>query len=242
MLSEKELKLIESYYDGSLSGEELSSMEKKLMNDSDLKRAYEAQHQLVHALKVHERENLKNQIKDRLSSRPKTFKRDKKPMYYYMAAAVTVLLVAVIGFQTWNTPSKSYQEIAEAYFEPYPIKPGARSADDLSEGLLLYQNELFANALPLVTPLGDLNDPDNEFNLVIASAYMAIGEGRQAIPWAQATAASNDELLNNHATWYLALAYLASDVNRSTALLTQISAVAGPYQKNAKKLLMDLDQ
>jgi len=238
MLSETDFKLIEAYYDGSLSNEEILNFEKKLMADPALRNAYEEQHQLVHSLKTYEREKLKNEIKTRLSKKPKTLRNNRKALYYAMAASILVLLISTIGYRTWNIPTNTHEEIFQTYFEPYPLKSNSRSTDNLSKGLLFYQNKEFANALPLLIQFGNQEDPENEYNLVIASAFLAIGEEEQAIPWAKATVASNDELFRYHGEWYLALTYFKSDSVKSKELLEKIIKSKSPYQKTAKKLLI----
>ena len=240
MLTDKEYSLIERYFDHGLNSIEREEFKIRLQSDEEFKNETQHQETLITALKNRHENNLRKQLKESLSKQDIKVKHNHRFRYYSIAASITIGLL-FLSYYFFFYQNKNTEEIFISYFEVFPITPATRDdSDSLNIGILLYQSGDFTESLRHLIPSGNMNDPENEFNLAIGSAYLALGKSEESISWFEINTKSTDNSIQDYAEWYIALAHLSMGSEKTVSLFDKIVESNSPYKNYSKRILEDL--
>jgi tetratricopeptide (TPR) repeat protein len=139
------------------------------------------------------------------------------------------------------------QQIAEAYYEPYPatIYITKRSPEEKAEmtnteeAFHLYQAGDYDKSIQLFEELS-VEDQNEYTRFYLASAYQAIGELDKAIGLYEGLIETHG-IFKSQSQWYMALCYLfKNDIDASRDVLKKLSTSTDSYGPKALKLLNDI--
>ncbi|TYB75902.1 hypothetical protein [Bizionia myxarmorum] len=228
-------KLLNHYFENSLSAEETLAFDNLRLTDSAFAEEVVFQRKLKMAITLEERALLKERLQK--------YESKKQPNLKWLYVAASFLLL--IGLSFWYTnQGPNYDKLYASYFEVYPnlVDPVVRNGNDektvTTEAFIAYENGDFAKASQLFETISK-NNPEEYALFYKAISLMKLNQLEQAavifanIPWSSS--------YKDHATWYLALVKVKQkDVSESKKLLESLS-VNSLYTKEAKELLQKLD-
>lgn len=159
---------------------------------------------------------------------------------YWAVAAIAVILIPIILL--FNQPGAD--DLFVAYYQPYPISQVSRDAggQKLSEGLSLYHQERYSEAIVALEAVTDPSSATKLENLAIACSYLSLKQSNEALSWLLPLTNSANDTLREHADWYTALAYLQSEQEEpARKALQQIAESKSIWAVKATNLLNELD-
>lgn len=237
--------LINGYFEGSLSQDQLEEVTRLLETDSEFVSEFEFQKELQQSLKKDERREIKNMFSDLASENeiPETKVFRLRP---WLAAASIALLVGLGSwFLFFNSPDLNTAELYAANFTPYanviqPIERGTQLEDLKTQAFIAYENEEYLKALELFKELHTKQN-DSYIDFYSAMVLMQLNKQEEAIPLLEGYIEKEGEL-KDRASWYLALAYLKlDDIASSKKQLNILVRKNGFKAENAEKLLDKLN-
>jgi len=241
MLTELELDIIERYLNNQLDSDELQQFLLNLKSNEELRGQLLKHSQLINLLKEEHEEVLKDQVQQAIPRLLDRSIKNRKWSYYVAAACLALIITFFTIFYLNNTRSASEKELLSEYFEPYPFRPLTRNGNSVySNESLLYEEQRYTEVLQLLISLGNKQDSDNAYNLAVGSAYMGIGNWREASEWFEVCINSSDQLMENDSRWYYALSVMLMDKEKAKQLFLEIANVEGPYQQKSKEILSQL--
>jgi tetratricopeptide (TPR) repeat protein len=237
--------LINSYFENSLSKDQLKEFEQLMKTDSEFASEVDFQKELQHSFKKNERQEIKQMLGDlnivENDTETKVF--SIRP---WLAAASIALLV---GVGTWmlfftNTDINTNQLYA-SNFAPYdnvvhPIERGNAMINIKDKAFTAYEDGDYSMALILFKQL-QIEQTDPYITFYEAIVLMQLNNHQDAIPLLKAYI-ENDGLLKDRATWYLALSHLKMDeIENSKTQLKKLVDLDGFKMKAASGLLEELE-
>lgn len=216
-----------------MTEEEKKDFESLLETDDELKAELELTRLAIEGVMDQGLRNELGTIHDKLDAGTKQAKQVN--MKWYLAAAASVLLVASIFVVQWDRSQVNHQELAEAYFTPYPnllIKRGDNhgSSKELLEAYSLNDFHKVDSLYEFVTEEEDL------ITLYAAIAKLAMELPKEAIDLLSPLQQSK---CKEQAVWYMSLAYLQlGDIEKSRELLSTISE--GQFNYNEAQEILEI--
>ncbi len=233
-------KLIDKYFEGSLSILEKIEFENLRLNNPEFEKELLFQENVQKAIENNERNILKNKLKSFEVSKNKPRPRRK----VWMVAASVIFLIGLGLFYIQNQTVDVYSK----YYQPYPntVAPTVRGGsstgriNDLkSQAFYAYDNEEYAKAVVLFEKINKVEK--NEYaNFYNGICNMELGNFVKASELFAEIKSPNP--YKNYAIYYNALCYVKMDKNREAIIaLKKISNMEEPLKSMVKATLSDLE-
>ena len=235
---------IDDYLTNSLSGNELLEFEKMIKHDNELAKELHFQEEVFEAI----RDERKREIRETLNQiHRKSTNKPRINIYSWklqaVAAAVVVLLVSggLIGNFFANKPIN--ETLYSQYFNPESSLLSVRSQgtfnSKVKEGMYYYEQGKFTEAISVFH-----SEPNNLLGkLYTGFSFMKLEKFERAESPFIEIIDNKDNLFVDQAEWNLGLCYLKSGkTTKAQSLFARISAGNTVYNKNANKILNELDQ
>ncbi|MGC3945644.1 MAG: tetratricopeptide repeat protein [Chryseolinea sp.] len=243
--TDKDIELIEKYFDEELSDYETESFERRMKTDDGFRSLVEQEKYIIGAIRM-------QGLKDDLEHIKRIEKDLKDPVAtigvtgnrkWYLLAAAVIALIIVARFALTSTVTT--EDLYEDHFRPYPnvFQPAVRGqsqADERSEAFKAYDKSDYAKAATLFSSILERgNDPESL--LLLGNCNLVLGNTDAAISNFTELSKTSKEL-SMQARWFLALAYLRNgDKTDATPLLKEIAATDASYAAKAKDILKELE-
>ena len=246
---ENDIKDIERYLDRNMTPDESKNFEQRLSQESDLALEYTTHKNAITELK--RREKLKVELRGIFDEvRQKKEAQTSKPRYsrLYLAMAAVVSLFIAVWALFLNTDRSNYSELYDEFYTPLPVNGVNRGDIDnnnesnLTQALLLYQNKEYEQALVKLEDLTKDKDAPPKLWVYIANCHMNTGDLVKAEEAILIAETNGGNFTRQYAEWYRALVYLKeNDITATKNLLQKIDEDGGIYQKDAQRLLEELN-
>lgn len=254
----KNLRIIEDYLNGSLSGEEKKKFEDQLDHDQELADLVKMHAEINEAIRDHELHALRNKLRelgDKYSAYPeKTIrKRDKgdkrswRQRYLtsqvFRSVAALLLLIAIgVAVKALFFSTLPAEKLYEKYYAPYEPDVVVRSSEfvnsEFENAISNYQRGFYEFALNAFNalPVGDSNA--YLLNFYRGLTYLGLEQYQQAV---ECFTVIPDNWKNPHVVhrdWYFALACLMNhEEHKAREILYDIQASGGYYSKRASGII-----
>lgn len=232
-----DMALIEAYLSGELEAEEKKSFEVRLEKEPALMQDFQQQRENLLLFQVVERQAQKAALRELYEQNTTPVRRLSS--WVYVAAAAAVALVAMFFWNQNRNRQVLPQQLAQAYFEPYPLS-SSRSATTEGEqtaqqASAFYQTGKFAEALPLLR-LWEEQDPEKwDLPLYIGICLYETGNYDEALT----EFARVPETLSEQARWYQALSYLQLErKEEAQKILTAIDQARVHFQQTEAREIL----
>jgi len=126
--------------------------------------------------------------------------------WYLIAASISVILVAAIGFWKLNS-NESAQELYAAYYEAYPdvITNRGGNSNELNKALYAYESGVYAEAESMLKEFSQDDGNYREAQFYLGQTFMASGKTDKAIEIYRVLKDDTGFTLKEASAWYLAL-------------------------------------
>lgn len=242
--AEKDIDLIERFYEDGLSEYEADLFERRLKSDDAFRALVEQEKYVVGAIRMQglkdELEQLKLMeatLRDPVINVPHPVNRR-----WYILAAAVIALVIVARFAI--APPVTTESLYKENFRPYPnvFEPTVRgqgAATDRDEAFKLYEKGDYARAGNLFRAL--LQEENNDgILLLLGNCNLALGNTNEAVSNFSQLQAQSPEL-TIQAKWFLSMAYLQKgDAEAALPLLKELSTTGGSYAEKAQEMVRKL--
>lgn len=245
------LEMIEKYIDDGLDENELEDFENTLSSNSHLKQDYHLSLAVNNSIIEDDVMQLRETL-DYMYNNESVVKRipnvfTKRKLYY--AAASIAMLIATGGVvNNFINPNLTNQDVYTKYYQPYEVTGTYRSGNTEVDRVFLnaiqkYEEQEYEKALVLFEEVLDLRKDDMALNLYSGITYMEDKEYQNASNSFTHIIEDNNNLFVEHAKWYLALCYVATEENKKAkGLLNQLIEENSYYLDDARRILKDLDK
>jgi hypothetical protein len=241
-MTEADYVLIDKKLSEELTLDEERSFKQRYAQSTAFAEEYRLQRQLVDTLRSQHNQQLKNEMKA-LHEEVKA-ERGKRRYHWPYAVAATIVLLLMVG--TWfyqATYPSSSEDLFAAYYTPYRADPLVRSESEsvsiYDRATQLYRTEQYRDVIPLLEHLlaTDTTQRDKVL-LLLGNSHLKDGMISSAIAYFRQATKSSNPIMQERATWYLALSYLRDEnITAARPLLESIASHPGMYQAKAKALL-----
>ena len=248
-MNEQDLILIEKYLDTSLNKDEKDLFDEKINKAPHFKEEVMFQQSIITSLKVQEKVNLKDDLRQMLKEVKNSQKLKKENvMTTYtkkmlkIAAVFALMIIATIGY-LYLKPTQQ-EKLFHAYYEPFPEDPMTRGdkIDTYDEAMKLYGKGEYKEAIPLFQQITTENSDNLRYYLFLGNCYLNTNNIELALNSFTKVLETEDTLVKTHADWYIALCHLkANDKEKALKQLNKIKTGQGLYQKDAEALLQKLE-
>ena len=168
--------------------------------------------------------------------------------FYYLAAAVIGLLIAVFIFLPRN-PSPALDSSAYlSYYEPRLQQKGGESPEAINQFVQAYSLQDYSAVLDLGQQLlrysGSVSEREKgEIRLVLASIYLHEDQPKKALELVEALENNPETRIRTEALWYTALGHLQlQDNDRAIQTLKQVKNSGGSSRRSqAIELLAEIE-
>lgn len=241
MNTEKDLELVEKFFDQELSREDTLHVEERIKSDPAFRALFDQERMLIKSIRL---DGLRNdlsrlkEIDDRMFS-GESSKSRIIPLTWW-AAAAAIITIAVLAW--WGLPEKENSDaLFQAYFQPYPniFEPTVRGESELTarqQAFQAYESGRYSDALTLFGSVPNAqNDP--EILMLSGNAHLMLGN-TSAAEDNFLTLINNFDELDLQAKWYLSLCYLKQgNGEKARTVLSELGQTEVSYAKKAKELL-----
>ena len=244
--TERDISLVEKYFDAELNAEELKHFNSRVENDASFKALFHREKIIIGAIRnqglidnLHYLKSIEEKIQGNQSHPIAT---GIKGWYYYAAAAVVALLIAV----TFLLPGKqNTDELFADYFSPYPnvVEPIVRGNDLATEraaAFQAYEQKDYRNAAAGFEELLD-NKEEPGILLLLGNSNLMLNKSNEARENFLTLINKYDDF-DLQAKWFLSLSYLKSgDTDNARKILKELGETEVSYASKAKELLEKVD-
>ena len=231
--------LIDKKIESTLTPEEDRRFAERMAHEPAFAEAYRTQRQAIDALRTHHARELRQEVRH-LYARVQ-HQRQRRVRWYYAAAAGLVGVIGVAAY--WFSLAPTSEQLYASYYTVYPAYRATRGGDSSAydRGLSLYNQGQYAEALPYLERLPEVDSLRDRVNLLLGNAYLQTDQPTRARETLSAVAASDDTLLQQQGQWYLALSYLKQHHVAAARPILEELAAAGMYRKEAHEILERVD-
>lgn len=238
-------KQIDSYLLNKLSPIDKEEFEKELTKNQSLRKKLDICKDLHDSVQEDDiftlREKLKRAESDIGRKKNKPFK-----IVSYLTAA-SIAIVITLRFFVFS-PSPSYDELFEKYFEPFEIIGDTRSVESINDALLSddiikkYFNGKYFDIISEIESIAIDNPSKTEISLMLATAYLETNQEDKAENLLSNILVENKNgLYIEQIKWYLSLSIIKQGkTDEAKNLLTKIEKEEGFYSKRATSILKSL--
>ena len=164
------------------------------------------------------------------------------PLYYKIAAAVTLLIAASIVFYTqFSGPSP--EELYLSYYEPYDANVSTRSytEDEEANPLEAYRQGDYEKAVISLRKAIEKPDALPSLRVYLGISLVETDQVEEAISVFQEVYNENpNNFTGQHAEWYLALIALKRNPVEAKELFKKIAKQGGAYEREAQEVFEKL--
>jgi len=242
--TEKDIELIEKYFEDDLSEFDTQTFQRRVQADEEFRALVEQEKYIVGAIRM-------QGLKDELDSLKRMEALLKDPeikiaqpidrRWYILAAAmIALLIVARIAF----TPTVTTENLYEDNYRPYPnvFEPTVRSqsrTDERTEAFLEYEKGNYGKAARLFRVQLEKENNDGIL-LLLGNCNLMQGNTNEAITNFSQLLDQSPEL-SIQAKWFLSMAHLKNgDKARAMPLLHELSTTDGSYADKAQAMIKEL--
>ena len=235
---------IDEYLLGRLTEEEARKVEQALRENPDLAAAANLEAEVLKGATLHGQNQLRQRLRVIQANFEDKAEKATPSINYYLAIAAGIAALVLFAYLLLGRGPNTEKIFAE-YYNPYPIsftERGEKAEEDLLVLSQLYEEEKYAEAIPVLEKLLESRDEDGQLKLALGIAYLETGQLETAQNIFQNIRAEGILLYKDLAVWYLALTLIKADeVDRAKQWL-QVLADDPEADKNveAQKLLLEL--
>lgn len=233
--------LLNNYFEGNLSEEEIQQFKELLSNDSAFKAEFEFQKKAKVAVTLSERKKLKLQLKEIENS-----VKQKNSYKTWLSIAASILIILSLGFIFfWNGSAKNDNLYAD-FYETFPnieapTTRGDNTLDKKSEAFFAYDSKDYKKAKELFSEIYKAEKTDYAI-FYIGLSEMELNEHKKAINTFSLFEGDTHNNFYYYIKWYKSLCYLKeNDIENCKKLLTEVANNTNPFQLKSKELLSKLD-
>ena len=244
-------KLIESYLDGELEGEELKWFRDEINSNPELSGELKLHQEIEHALNEKDIIDLREQLEGiHKTVVSETSKYSIKPIKRkrVSVAVASLAVVIIVSFFIYQLHNNTYsnEKLFIMYYEPYEGISTIRSGDPNTDKMLYqamkkYESKNYENALILFEQVLAKDSLDLTTNFYTGISAMENRKYVEAKKPFNRIINHNDNLYIEQAEWYLALCYLITD--NTLKARTQFKKIVDNNSFNnckAKKILTEI--
>jgi len=245
--TEKDIALLERYFDAELNEEETKYFASRVEQDEDFNALVKREKVIIGAIR---NQGLLDNLAYLKSIEEKIegdhaipFYANFKTWHYYSAAAVIVLLIAVKFL--FPSQQQTSEQLFTSYFKAYPnmFEPTLRGTNEITnrtEAFQAYEHGDYQKASLLFSELLKENREPGML-LLLSNANLMLGQVSEAQKNLVTLIEESDEL-DIQAKWYLSLSYLKSgDKENARKMLKELGETEISYASKAKELLEKVD-
>lgn len=245
MEEEKDIALITAYLEGTLTGNDKSTLEERLNQEPGLQKILDDLNILKAGIRhaAHEEMRAELQKLEHELSASET----SKPLFQntWLKVAASVAIVAVAAWLLLPSRQSTTEQLFAQNFEPYPnvIMPtvrGGQATDSslMAQGYRAYDQQDFKKSIELFE---SLEKKDEGVLLYLGNSYLASGSPEKAIPVFEKVI-MDYEIFDEQAEWYLAGSYLkAGYAEKAKEALRKVTARGRSYKSRAEIILEKLN-
>jgi len=252
MDNEKKYELIEQYLSGELSGDVLSSFEKQMAENVELREDVKLQKQLNVTLKgkgVHQlREVLKEVDQNWRSPEIGILKKLRSSTIIRISALAASILLFALAYQLFTAPKNdTNSQLFADNFQPYQMVLSQRNETTdsprdilLNNSILAYQQKNYQEAVIGFQKLNELDNNNTAYPFYLGLSELALENSDEAIKVLGQVLEKNHHLFMEQSRWYLALAYLQKGEMESA--ISQLELIPSENYKytESQKLLKSI--
>ncbi|MDD3892359.1 MAG: hypothetical protein PHE03_08665, partial [Bacteroidales bacterium] len=238
------LNLIDDYINGNLSPNQQKAFEAELKVSPKLREELALNKEINSAIQEKDVDLLRKKL---FQAKPQGHKKSSKYRYLFasLAGAAAIALLMVFGFLQTNKPSLPEQIFANNFEVYQPVGQTRATGDDsISDKLLTihkhYLKDEFLESIPLLESIININSPDAQTSLMLASAYLKCKHYKKAEHLLKPLL--NYSLTDQHtemAKWYLALTLTRlENIDEAKKLYIDIAKGNGFYAGKAENILV----
>lgn len=243
MNEEKDIALLVSYLEGTLSMDDKNALEERLLQEQDLQLLLHDLRLLKAGIKQANREEIRSELKALENKLAGSTSSASLLQSTWLKIAASLAIVAVSTWLLWPATKTPEQLFAENY-EPYPnvIMPtvrGGQAPDStvMAQAYKAYDMQEYSKAIELFE---SMEEKDEGVLLYLGNSYLANGLAEKAIPVFEKVI-SEFEIFDEQAEWYLSLSYIKiRDNENAKSVLLKLNAKDGFYKSRAETLLNHL--
>jgi tetratricopeptide (TPR) repeat protein len=244
--TERDISLVEKYFDAELSAEELRHFNSRIEQDEAFKALFQRERIIIGAIRnqglVDNLQYLKSIEEKIQGDQSHPIAAGIKGWYYYAAAAMVALLIAVSFFLPGQEDT---EQLFANYFTPYPnvVEPTVRGNDFTTERTKAFQAYERKEYQTAVTAFEELLRVKEEpgILLLVGNSNLMLGKSEEAQKNFITLINKYDDF-DLQAKWYLSLSYLKSgDTESARKILRELGEMDVSYASKAKELLEKVD-
>ena len=236
---EKDIDLIEAWYKGTLSADELATVQQRIANDPVFAEKLADFTDVMKGIRSHEQK----EFSETVAGWENEIKSEKKFSTGFMLRMAAALLFLVVGsFIIFSRTSGSNEDLYAKYFEPYEdvINVRGDAKPLLSEGMSAYNQKDYNKASDILLRFINENGADINAEFYLGIASLEAGKTAEGLQYLH-NVITGRGLLIEQAQWYYALGLLKSgDVQGCKYHLEQMNLEGHDYRERAASLLEDL--
>ena len=227
-MTEEPIDLIERWLEGRLPVQEAAAVQQRYDSDPAFQEKVDSYRLARIAISAHGHQQLKAALAQAYHAGGPV----RRPGWVYAAAAaITLLILAGIGWRYWRQPATPQALYAE-YFTPLPLRGLRNNSDIWGQAGQAYQRQAYEQAIPLFEAL--LADTAFAF-ADQARLYLAVSHMAEARPAAAIKVLHRISPISGawaEAQWLLTLAYLAEgQLEQAQATLYQMQTQQPTYRQ-----------
>lgn len=243
--AEKDIELVEKYFDEGLTDMEQRAFERRLNTDEGFRALVDQEKYIIGAIRMQglsdELDQLKRIEKGLKDPHVELQSADNRRWFILAAAVIALIIVARFALM----PAVTGNELYEQYYRPYPnvFEPSTRSGSsgqNRSEAFRAYEKGDYHQAALLFKKELE-TEKDDGMLLLLGNCNLMAGKVDEAIAnFNEVMARSNT--LTIQAKWYLTMAYLSRNDNMNALpLLRDLAESDASYAAKAKEILKELE-
>jgi len=233
------------YLSGELSAEEAKSFRDSLNSNEELKQEYEEisaayeliSRQLVEKDELAFREKLLAAMDREIQPSPLTSRRNRRWWLSLVALAASLAILLII----WVKPGGTQSMLSRFYApdqDPVVLALLQDTRGPSEEGILLYKNKRYGEAMRVLGSLSEKNTRDKAVLLCYLLSAMELDREDEVMDQQGSWDFQFDLLPDQTLGWYVSLALIKNDrLEEARSMLKALKMESGPYQSDAENLL-----
>ena len=239
----KQTSKIESFLDGTMSGEEKAEFEKRIAADQNLASEVALHRRVNQAIKEDDIHQFRLKIRNIFQSDKNESKNLQIRMTRFIKIPMAAAIVILIGLSFWQIfLNKSPNKIYSMFYNPYQTDISTRSGEQLSDKVqlsyLLYQEGDYEASLEILKNYLVKNFNNQTAHFYFGMNALELQQYDLAIKELEMVAEDPSTPFSLHAQWYLVMIYLKIDQEENaTVYLNQLTSTKNLYAKKAARIL-----